>query len=188
LIELKAFLSQVVTALQKTEIPYLITGSVGSTIYGDPRATRDIDFIIDPTEAQLKHFVQELASEYYISLEAALDAFHRRFMFNVIDSSTGWKADFIIRKNNRYEQMKFQRRVQEVYLNIPINVATPEDIILSKLLWAKESDSERQVRDAFGVVAVQGERLDKEYLSKWAKELGVEEVLEKIFKEASRLR
>ena len=99
----------------------------------------------------------------------------------------GWKADFIIRKNTRYEQVKFQRRVQEVYLNIPINVATPEDIILSKLVWAKESDSERQVRDAFGVVAVQGERLDKEYLRKWAKELRIEEVLEKILEEASRL-
>jgi hypothetical protein len=187
LTELKTFLSRVLSILQKTEIPYLITGSVGSTIFGDPRATRDIDFIIDPTEAQLRHFVQELTFEYYVSLETALDALQRRFMFNVIDSSTGWKADFIIRKNTRYEQMKFQRRVQVVYLNIPINVATPEDIILSKLLWAKVSDSERQVRDAFGVVAVQGEKLDKEYLRKWAKELGVEEVLEKIFKEASYL-
>lgn len=185
--EQREFLARLVAALQKAGIPYLVTGSVGSSLFGEPRATRDIDFIITPTEARLKAFVQDISSEYYVSPEAALEAFRNQTMFNVINAFTSWKADFIIRKDTAYEREKFQRRIRSVYRGLLIEVASPEDIILSKLSWAKATDSERQVRDAFGVVAVQGEALDKIYLRQWAKELGVEETLEKVLEEAGKV-
>lgn len=185
--EQKQFLAQLVAALEKAGIPYMLTGSVGSSIFGEPRATRDLDIIILPTGRQLRAFVQQISKEYYISLEAALDALDKRFMFNVIDGITSWKADFIICKNAPYEKEKFGRRIRSEYSGIPIVVATPEDIILSKLAWSKTTRSEMQVRDAAGVVKLQAERLDQAYLRRWAKELGVEETLEKLLSEAGRL-
>lgn len=185
--EQKQFLARLVAALEKAGIPYMLTGSVGSSIFGEPRATRDLDIIISPTERQLKAFIQEIPTDYYVSLEAALDALDKRFMFNVIDGMSSWKADFIIRKNTSYEKEKFGRRLRCDYSGISIVVATPEDIILSKLAWSKAWQSEMQVRDAAGVVKLQAERLDKAYLRRWAKELGVEDVLERLLSEAEKL-
>ena len=187
MIEQKDFLALLIAALDREGIPYLVTGSVGSSIYGEPRATRDVDLIIAPNETQLLRFVDAIGDDHYVSREAALDAFRSRSMFNVIGASSGWKADFIIRKDTPYEVEKFNRRFQNTYLGIPINVATPEDIILSKLTWSKASDSERQLRDAFGVVAVQGEVLDRDYMHRWAAVLGVKKLLEKIFDEVDNL-
>jgi hypothetical protein len=185
--ETKLFLSRIVGALQRVNIPYLVTGSVCSSLFGEARATRDIDLIIAPTETQLKEFVLDVGTEYYASLEAALEAFRNRSIFNVIDGFTSWKADLILRKNTPFELEKFKRRIRVEYLGIILEVATAEDIILSKLVWAKASQSEQQIRDVRGVVATQNERLDKDYLRFWAKDLKVEEMLEKILAEAEKL-
>jgi uncharacterized protein (DUF1330 family) len=181
--EQKQFLARLLAALEKTGIPYMITGSVGSSIYGEPRATRDVDLIIAPTERQLRDFVRDISPDYYVSLDAALDALKNRAMFNVIDGHTSWKADFIICKNALYEKEKFERRLSGEFLGLPLVVATPEDIILSKLNWSKATASEMQVRDAAGIVRLQGDRLDLAYLRRWAKSLGVEDLLEKLLGE-----
>lgn len=185
--EQQTFIRRTINALEKAGIPYLITGSVGSSVFGEPRGTRDIDFIIAPTEAQLRAFISDVSVDYYASLEAALEAFRNRSMFNVIEGSTGWKADLILLKNTPYEKEKFKRRIQGTYLDIIIVVATPEDIILSKLVWGKASASEVQLRDVMGIVVTQKDRLDKVYLHRWAKDLKVDEVLERILVEAEKV-
>lgn len=185
--EQKEFLARLIAALDKTGIPYMITGSVGSSIFGEPRATRDVDIIILPTERRLRAFIQEVSTDYYVSLDAALEALQNRFMFNVIDGATGWKADLIVCKNKPYEKQKFERRIHSDYSGLAIVVASPEDIILSKLAWSKTTESEMQVRDALGIAELQADRLDRTYMRHWAKELGVAELLEKILNEAERL-
>lgn len=185
--EQREFLSRVIAALQRAGIPYMVTGSVSSTLFGEPRATRDVDILIAPNQVQLRTLIRGLSTDYYVSEEAALEAFRERSMFNVIDASTSWKADLIILKATPYDKEKFQRRLQNEYLGIPIEVATPEDVILSKLSWGKVSGSEMQYRDALGVAAVQGDHLDRTYMRRWAKELGVEEVLERILAEADKV-
>ncbi len=185
--DFQAFLTRIITALEKAGIPYLITGSVGSSLYGEPRATRDIDFIIAPTEVQLKNFISEVETDYYANLDSALEAFRNRSMFNVIEGATGWKADLILVKNSPYEKEKFKRRLINVYQDVSIVVATPEDMILSKLVWARASMSEMQLRDVLGIVVTQKERLDRAYLTRWAKSLGVNDTLEKILVEAQKV-
>ncbi|MFH1862966.1 MAG: hypothetical protein ABH878_09180 [bacterium] len=184
----REFIAKLITSLESSGIPYMVTGSVCSSIHGEPRATRDIDIIIDPTEQQLRAFVRMIGEDYYCSEEAAQDALTRRFMFNVIDALSGWKADLIIRKNTPFERAKFQRSQKSVFFNVPITIATPEDTILSKLLWSKTGDSERQLRDALGVALVQWETMDWEYLHRWAPELGVEKLLEELLREAEQLK
>ncbi|MFH0795975.1 MAG: hypothetical protein V2A65_02840 [Candidatus Omnitrophota bacterium] len=182
------FLARLVMKLEDAGIPHMISGSLGSSLHGEPRATNDIDLVIAPTSEQLNVFLQSLSEGYYVSSDSAREALQNRSMFNVIDHQTGWKADFIIRKEFPFSLEEFKRRMPGTIAGIQVFVVSPEDIILSKLEWSKNSESERQFRDALGVAAVQWKTLDKEYLRKWARELKVEDILEDLLKNAEKLQ
>lgn len=188
MISLREFVSRVVKKLDEVGIPYMISGSFASSVHGEPRATNDVDVVIAPTVEQLNAFVQSLGNEYYVDSAAAQEAFRTQTMFNVVDHQTGWKIDLILLKKRAYSQTEFQRRRQSNFTGLDVYVVSPEDAILSKLEWSKEAESERQYRDALGVAAVQWERLDKVYLRKWASELHVENLLEKIIDQAQELQ
>lgn len=184
----KDFLARMIMKLKGAGIPYMISGSLGSSLHGEPRATNDIDLIIAPTDSQLNLFILSLSEEYYVSSESADEAFRNRSMFNVIDYKTGWKADIIIRKDRPFSLEEFKRRMQGEIMGVQVFVVSPEDAILSKLEWAKAGESERQFRDAQGIAVVQWETLDKEYLHKWAQDLNVEDLLEILLKNAQELQ
>jgi hypothetical protein len=98
-------------ALDSAEVDYMLSGSFASASYGAPRSTQDIDFVIAATPLQLRALIQRLPSDqYYVELDAALEAHKRQSMFNVIDLATGWKIDFIIRKSRSFSQEEFRRR------------------------------------------------------------------------------
>ncbi len=183
----KDFLARLVGKLEDAGIPYMVSGSLGSSLHGEPRATNDIDLVIDPTAGQLSTFIQSLGEKYYVSPKAAQEAFRNRSMFNVIDYQTGWKADLIIRKDRPFSLEEFRRRIPASVVGIQVSVISPEDVILSKLEWSKDSQSEQQLRDALGVAVVQWETLDKVYMRLWARELGVEDLLEGLLSEAEKL-
>jgi len=179
-----AFLERLIERLEKAGIPYMVAGSVGSSLHGRPRATQDIDVVIAPTLEQLNRFVDSLGEAYYISREAARDAFQNRTMFNVIDVEAGWKADLIIRKARPFSLQEFQRRRRVEAMGQSLWVVSPEDVILSKLEWAKGRGSDIQFSDALGVAVVHQDGLDQEYLFKWAKEVGVDEDLRRLLNDA----
>jgi hypothetical protein len=175
------FLGRIVDRLNRAGIAHMVAGSFASTLHGTPRTTHDIDLVIEASLRDLVAFVRGLPdSEYYASEEAAREAFARRSQFNVIDMATGWKADLILRKDRPFSSEEFRRRMPGRLLDVEVAVATPEDTILSKLEWAKLSGSERQLADAAGVVAVRGADLDVEYVARWAAELGVLDLWERI--------
>lgn len=184
----KDFLARLVIKLKGAGIPYMISGSLGSSLHGEPRATNDIDLIIAPTERQLNIFVQSLGEDYYVSPEAAQEAIRNWSMFNVIDYKAGWKADVIIRKRRPFSVEEFKRRMPGEIAGVQIFVVSPEDAILSKLEWSKAGESECQFRDAQGIAVVQWKTLDKKYLHKWARELDVKDLLENLLKNAERLQ
>ena len=179
-----AFLARIIKALEHANIPYMISGSISSSFHGQPRATNDADIVIDPTIQQITAFIESLGSDYYVSKEAAQQAIANRSMFNVIDIQFGYKADMIIRKNRSYSQQEFSRRTKTHFLDMDAYVLSPEDSILSKLEWSKGRQSESQYKDALGVLMTQKETLDFDYLKKWAKELGIENALQDLLKEA----
>lgn len=162
-------------ALETAGIPYMVTGSFVSAIHGVPRATHDIDVIIAPTAQQLLMLIREFSrSEYYAEVEDALQALHHTSQFNVIDERGVWKIDFIIRKNRPFSIAEFGRRRLTTILGIPVYAATAEDILIAKLEWAKIGESERQLRDASGIIAIQGENLDVLYVERWVSALSLE--------------
>jgi hypothetical protein len=172
------FLTQIAQFLEGAGIPFMVAGSHSSSFHGQPRATNDVDFVVDPTSEQLGRFLALLGDRYYVSHEAARQALSRRSMFNIIDFTEGWKADFIVRKDRPFSVEEFRRRQMGILHGRAVPIASPEDVILTKLEWNKLTPSERQVRDALNVAAVQGMRLDQVYLRRWAAALGVAEQLE----------
>ena len=103
-------------------------------------------------------------------------------MFNVIDTTSGWKADFIIRKARPFSETEFALRTDVVLMGLSVTLATPEYIILSKLEWAHQSGSERQIRDARSVLLTVHDQIDFDYLQKWADELGLNGLLKDILR------
>jgi hypothetical protein len=167
-------LQRITAALNRAEIPYMLSGSFASVHYGAPRSTQDIDLVITASAAELQVFVDGLSSnQYYADLEAALEAHKRQSMFNVIDLKTGWKIDFIIRKSREFSLEEFRRRQLVSLQQTPLFVATAEDVILSKLEWSKLSQSQRQIEDVAAILRIRWELLDQPYLKKWIVELAV---------------
>jgi hypothetical protein len=163
------------SALDLAGIPHMLSGSFASAYYGASRSTQDIDFVIAPTSAELQTFVQALpGDEYYVDLDAALEALNRQSLFNVIDHATGWKIDFIICKSRAFSQMEFSRRQLLDLQGVPIFVATAEDIVLSKLEWAKLAQSRRHIEDVAGILRMRWESLDRIYVGKWIDDLSLE--------------
>ncbi len=176
--ELSEFLGRIVQLLDDAKMPFMIAGSFASTTHGIPRTTQDIDIVIDPADAKsLDAFVGSMSPEtYYVDVDAARDAFKRRSMFNVIDQVSGWKADFILRKNRAFSREEFARRGELSLLGTKVFVGTAEDTIVAKLEWSRESGgSERQRRDIAGILATNGSDLDIAHVERWVKELGLEE-------------
>lgn len=173
----------VIRILEELEIPYMITGSVASFLYGEPRATYDLDIVIAPTRESFQELLEALEPHAYVSREAAMDAFRRRQMFNVIGFETTEKVDFILFKDRPYSTTAFERRQRRSLESLDFVVTTAEDSVLSKLSWARRSGSERQLRDVYGILRNGRATLDWGYLEHWAPELGVSPLLEKLREE-----
>ncbi len=160
------------SALDHAGIGYMLTGSFASAHYGVLRSTQDIDFVIEATPAQLRAFIEALpSSEYYVDLDTALEAYNRQSMFNVIDLATGWKIDLIIRKSRSFSQEEFRRRQPVTLHGAALFVATAEDVVISKLEWAKLAQSRRQIEDAAAILRARWDALGHAYLEKWTSEL-----------------
>jgi len=167
-------LQKITTALDHAEVAYMLTGSFASAYYGSPRSTQDIDLVIAATPVQLRGFVGSLPSgEYYADLDAALEAYKRESMFNLIDLESGWKIDMIIRKSRTFSQEEFKRRQRVSVQETALFVATAEDVVIAKLEWAKLAQSQRQIEDAAGIIKIRRESLDHAYLEKWVGDLGL---------------
>ena len=171
----QAVLFEVVRALDRLGVPHMVTGSVASSYHGRPRSTHDADIVIDPTPDQLDALVRSLLDAgFYVDDERARDALRRRLQFNVIERRSAFKIDLIFRKDRPFSHEELGRRqAAELSPGVPVALASPEDTILSKLEWAKKAGrSEKQIEDAAGVLAV-NPGVDRAYLERWARELGV---------------
>ena len=170
------FLRKLAVALESTGVPYMLTGSLASSLYGVPRATNDIDFVIAPTRAQLLDLLQFLKRlGLLVQDEQALSALRHGTMFNVIDFQNSWKVDFIVRKNREFSHAEFDRRQTHEVEGIRLTLATPEDVIIAKLEWAQSSGSERQIDDAAGILSLQRNRLNVPYIETWVRKLHLDD-------------
>ncbi len=171
-----ALLRAIVTMFQAIGIPHMVVGSFASTFHGEPRTTRDLDLVVDPTATQLDELLGMLDPEqYYVDPDVARDALRRRAMFNVIEMTTAWKLDLIIRKTRAFSIEELGRRETVTMLGTEVATATAEDTIIAKLEWAKAGASQRQLDDVAGILRVRAGGLDLSYIEHWVAELGLAE-------------
>lgn len=169
-------LRDIVGSLERLGIPYMVVGSFASTFHGEPRSTRDLDIVIDPTPAKLEAFLQTLSPDrVYVDPDVARDALRRRSMFNVIDMASGWKLDVIIRKARAFSVEELARRQKGDIVGVAADTATAEDTIIAKLEWAKAGSSDRQLEDVAGILRVRGDALDLDYIERWVEDLELRE-------------
>lgn len=182
-----AFAHKIIGILEPLNIAYYIGGSVASSLLGESRYTEDLDLVIELDAVKAKALLEAfLAASFYISDVALEDAVSGRCSsFNILDQETLEKADLFILKDTSFAKSKMTRRIQQSLLDDSyIWISSPEDIVLQKLVWGRGSQSEKQWRDVLGVLKLQGESLDFEYLWQWAVELDLAETLDRAFREA----
>ena len=182
-------LTPVVNAFEALHIPYLIGGSIASSVYGVARSTLDADLMADVQPAQVSDLVARLGDAYYLSEPAIRDSLARRSSFNLIHLDTMVKLDIFIPKGEPFDQSALGRR-QSLALDRadprPFQLNSPEDIILLKLDWFRQAnaESEKQWRDILGVLRVQATSLDRDYLTRWAARLDLTTLLAKALADA----
>jgi hypothetical protein len=165
-------LKSVTAKLDSARIPYMVTGSMAANYYATPRMTRDIDVVVELSEADVSRVVGLFHDEYYIDPDMVREAVQTRSMFNMIHNILVVKVDCVVRKNSEYRREEFARRRAITVAGHRISIVAPEDLILSKLDWAKESRSQIQLDDVRNLLrSVQG--LDTDYLNRWAARLGL---------------
>jgi hypothetical protein len=174
-------LARVTRLLADLGVPYMVTGSLASSVHGRPRTTHDADIVIDPTPAALDRLVAELqAAGFYVDAAVAREALRTRRQFNAISTASAFKVDLIVRKDRPFSREEFRRREPADLAGTPVSLASAEDAILSKLEWSRKGGSERQLTDAAGILAVKGTSLDRAYIERWARELGILDLWQQI--------
>ncbi len=168
-------LKHVCKKLDDVGTSYMVTGSFASNFYTVARLTRDLDIVVQISGPDIEKFVQAFQADFFLNKESITEALKHQGMFNIIHLETVFKVDFIIRKNSDYRMVEFQRKNQKYLDGIPIWVVSQEDLIISKLDWAKDSLSKIQLNDVKNIIE-SSENLDENYLQKWINELELNEV------------
>ena len=180
-------LTYVVHALESAGIDYMVTGSIVSSLQGEPRLTHDIDFVVAIERDQIPRLLESFPSpRFYIDPPAVREAVETAGMFNVVDAEEGGKVDFWLIRDDPFDRSRFGRKYVENMFGARVNVSRPEDTILAKLWWSRLSGgSEKSLQDAVRVFEVQTGVLDRGYLESWAERLGVSDLLAGVEQEAT---
>lgn len=162
--------------IQPLKIEYMLTGSAAMMFYSNYRMTADVDIVIQLIYEDADRIIKVFEPDYYVPHDRVRDAIAREFMFNVIHQETAFKIDLVIKKSSEFQQTAFERREKKDFYGKDIFVITLEDLILSKLLWAKKSLSEKQLTDVENLMQ---ENFDTDYAEKWVRKLNLEELFNK---------
>lgn len=168
-------LARVVASLTRLGVPYLITGSMASTAYGEPRFTNDIDVVAVLGVDRVSEFCAEFpAPEFYCWEPSVADAVRRRSQFNIIHIESGFKVDVILASDSEFDRSRLARARSLATAGTVASFASPEDVIIKKLQYFREGGSEKHLRDVAGVLKTQADRVDREYVAEWAARLGLD--------------
>lgn len=183
---------KVTTVFEKLGVPYLIGGSLASTLYGMVRTTQDADIVAEMRRQHLRPFLTALQNEFYMDDEMIADAIQRHSSFNIIHRETMFKVDVFIPRPRPFVQSQLTRAQRQAFAFetdsiISARFASPEDTILAKLEWYRMGGevSDRQWRDILGVLKVRAGELDLDYLQTWAAELDVSDLLKKALEDSN---
>jgi hypothetical protein len=177
----------VVKCLEKLKIPYLITGSIASMAYGEPRLTNDIDIVadIDLNQTQkVKDCFPEL--DFYLEIESIRRAIRQRLQFNIIHPSSGLKIDIMIPDRDSFNRSRFSRTKRlKISETDYAEFAAPEDVIVKKLEYYQKGGSDKHLRDIAGMMKISAPMIDEAYLGEWTDKLGLSDLWKSVLAKLS---
>jgi len=182
-IDPRKLLIHIARILERLNIPYIVTGGIAVLVWGRPRFTADIDMVVELKTSNIPKLgkaLLELSEAGYVDRQSIKKAILQEGEFNFVDGETGVKVDFWVLKKNAFDVSRLQRKIAKEILGQKIYFSSPEDLMLIKLQWFKESESSRQIEDVESILKISGDKLDMQYLKVWALKLGVAETLEKL--------
>jgi hypothetical protein len=162
-------LKKVVGGLNSKGVSYMLSGSVALNVYAVPRMTLDIDMVIELLPENVDEFLEAFNKGYYVDAFTVKEESRRNGMFNIIDHETGYKIDFILRKNSEYRRLEFERRRKMKIEDIETWVVSPEDLIISKIEWIQQYQSPKQIEDIKQLLKY--EPLNLAYVIEWCEKL-----------------
>lgn len=171
-------LKEAARLMDEAGVPYMVSGSIAMNFYAQPRMTRDIDIVIVLQRGEEEKFVSLLENDFYVDRNVVMEEAGRCGMFNVIHNRSIVKIDFIMRKEGEYDVAAFDRRRPIEIGGDRIWLISPEDLVLAKLKWARESLSEMQIKDVRSILASVDD-LDMEYVVRWIGDLKLSEIFER---------
>ena len=174
-----AVLKIVAGRLDSAGMPYMVTGSIATNYYAVPRMTRDIDLVVELSVDDADRLCALFAGDFYLDRDAVRDAIATRGGFNLIHHAHVVKVDVIVRKDTEYRRTEFARRRRAVVEGDVFFIVAPEDLIISKLDWARDSRSEIQLADVRNMLAADP-GLDREYLVRWVNRLGLDSLYREV--------
>ncbi len=164
-------LKRVTQSLETKEIPYMLSGSLALNAYTIPRMSLDIDIVIELHVEHFDDFLSIFKENYYFNENTIREETQRQGMFNVIDYKTGFKVDFIVKKETEYRKNEFSRRRRIEIDDIEVWIVSPEDLIISKLYWIQKFESEKQKNDIENLLSMT--TLDIDYIRLWCKKMNL---------------
>jgi hypothetical protein len=162
-------LKKVTGLLDDRGIQYMVSGSLAFNVYCLPRMSMVIDIVIELNQANVSDFLGIFKTGYYLEEETVREEIKRKGMFNVIDHQSGLKMDFIVRKDTEYRRLEFSRKIKKYIEDIPLWIVSPEDLIISKIEWIQQLQSDKQSRDISMLLNTRG--IDREYITYWCNKL-----------------
>lgn len=176
-----------IEVLEREKIVYMLVGSFASGVYGEYRLTNDVDIVIEPTLPQIDALCAAFPNPpFYCSVPAARDALNRGGQFNILHPPTSMKIDFMIARRDAWGKMQVARRRREWVLpQLEGSIAAPEDVILGKLWYYAEGESEKHLRDIASMLKASDVEIDREYVAHWARELKLSEPWEAVLRRLS---
>lgn len=156
-------------------ISYMLTGSMAMNYYAQPRMTRGIDVVVALQPKDVETVVRIFSPDYFVARESVRESVAQASIFSLIHEESVIKVDCIVRKPTEYRAKEFERRRQIKILDFTTFIVSKEDLIISKLDWAKDSHSEMQLRDVKNLLATGYEAA---YLARWTRELGLDTLLQ----------
>jgi len=187
--EITGVLTKIASVLNSAGISYAVTGGVAVTIWGRARYTADIDIIIDITPRDLEQLISallEIKDKVYLDIDKAtpIDVIKQQGGFNLIHLPSGIKVDFIIRRDDEFSRAELKRAIKKDFYGNRIYFISPEDLILIKLQWYKNSESTRHLEDAESILKIT--KVDLKYIEKWAKRQSTKTIFKNLLNKSAK--
>ena len=172
----------VIRALEAAQVPYMIVGSLSSNFYGLARSTKDVDFVVQLGDTRLSAVLAQLGPEFQLNRQVTFETITGTIRHVVDVAHIAYRIELFQLSTDPHDQVRFQRRGRHFvpHLNAFAFLPTVEDVIITKLNWSRNSQRGKDREDVRDVIAVQGDRIDWNYVHPWCEQHGTRQILDEI--------